>query len=93
MAQQSQNQEEQWFLRTGGDTVFGPVTPEGLVVWAEQGRVLPGHDVSTDRKKWAPAISLDFLKMQWYVDNGEGDLRGPLNRAAAEALIKSGRVS
>ncbi|MEI7946113.1 MAG: hypothetical protein WCJ02_05430 [bacterium] len=93
MAQQAQNQEEQWFLRTGGDTVFGPVTPEGLVVWAEQGRVLPGHDVSTDRKKWVPAISLAFLKMQWYVDNGEGDLRGPLNRAAAEALIKSGKVS
>lgn len=93
MAQQAQNQEEQWFLRTGGDTVFGPVTPEGLVVWAEQGRVLPGHDVSTDRKKWIPAISLAFLKMQWYVDNGEGDLRGPLNRAAAEALIKSGKVS
>jgi chromosome segregation ATPase len=93
MAQQVQPQEEQWFLRTGGDTVFGPVTPEGLAVWAEQGRVLPGHDVSTDRKKWVPAVSLAFLKMQWYVDNGEGDLRGPLNRAAAEALIKSGKVS
>ena len=93
MAQPSQNQAEQWFLRTSGDTVFGPVTPEGLVVWAEQGRVLPGHDVSTDRKKWVPAVSLDFLKMQWYVDNGDGDLRGPLNRAAAEALIKSGKVS
>jgi DNA repair exonuclease SbcCD ATPase subunit len=93
MAQQANNQEEQWFLRTGGDTVFGPVTPEGLVVWAEQGRVLPGHDVSTDRKKWVPAVSLPFLKMQWYVDDGEGELRGPLNRAAAEALVKSGKVS
>jgi len=93
MAQQANNQEEQWFLRTGGDTVFGPVTPEGLVVWAEQGRVLPGHDVSTDRKKWVPAVSLPFLKMQWYVDDGEGELRGPLHRAAAEALVKSGKVS
>ncbi len=93
MAQQSQNQEEQWFLRTSGDTVFGPVTPEGLIVWAEQGRVLPGHDVSSDRKKWVPAVSLAFLKMQWYVDDGDGDLRGPLNRAAAEALLKSGKVS
>jgi chromosome segregation ATPase len=93
MAQQANNPEEQWFLRTGGDTVFGPVTAEGLVVWAEQGRVLPGHDVSTDRKKWVPAISLPFLKMQWYVDDGAGELRGPLNRAAAEALVKSGKVS
>lgn len=93
MAQQTNNQEEQWFLRTSGDAVFGPVTSEGLVVWAEQGRVLPGHDVSTDRKKWVPAVSLPFLKMQWYVDDGEGELRGPLNRAAAEALVKSGKVS
>ena len=93
MAQQPQNQEEQWFLRTSGDTVFGPVTPEGLVVWAEQGRVLPGHDVSTDRKKWIPAVSLAILKMQWYVDDGDGELRGPLHRAAAEALVKSGKVS
>jgi hypothetical protein len=93
MAQQPQNQEEQWFLRTSGDTVFGPVTPEGLVVWAEQGRVLPGHEVSTDRKKWIPAVSLAILKMQWYVDDGDGELRGPLHRAAAEALVKSGKVS
>ena len=93
MAQQANNPEEQWFLRTGGDTVFGPVTSEGLVVWAEQGRVLPGHDVSSDRKKWIPAVSLPFLKMQWYVDDGAGELRGPLNRAAAEALVKSGKVS
>jgi chromosome segregation ATPase len=93
MAQQANNPEEQWFLRTGGDTIFGPVTPEGLVVWAEQGRVLPGHDVSTDRKKWVAAVSLPFLKMQWYVDDGAGELRGPLNRAAAEALVKSGKVS
>jgi len=93
MAQQANTQEEQWFLRTGGDTVFGPVTVEGLVVWAEQGRVLPGHDISTDRKKWVSAVSLPFLKMQWYVDDGAGELRGPLNRAAAEALVKSGKVS
>lgn len=93
MAQQPKNQEEQWFLRTSGDTVFGPVTPEGLVVWAEQGRILPSHEVSTDRKKWIPAVSLAILKMQWYVDDGDGELRGPLHRAAAEALVKSGKVS
>lgn len=93
MAQPAQHQEEQWFLRTSGDTVFGPVTPEGLVVWAEQGRILPGHEVSADRKRWIPAVSLDFLNMTWYVDDGEGELRGPLHRAAAEALLKSGKVS
>ncbi|MCL2105258.1 MAG: hypothetical protein FWH21_09500 [Kiritimatiellaeota bacterium] len=83
----------QWFLRTGGEAVFGPVTREGLIVWAEQGRILPGHEVSTDRKKWGPAVSVDFLDMRWYVSDGDDDLRGPLNRLAAETLIKSGKVS
>lgn len=82
----------QWFLRTGGETVFGPVSTQGLVMWAEQGRILPGHEVSTDRKKWVQAVSVELLDMRWFVDDG-GELRGPLNRLAAEALIKSGKVA
>ncbi|MCL1920276.1 MAG: hypothetical protein FWG50_04235 [Kiritimatiellaeota bacterium] len=94
MSQQAENDSAvQWFLRTGGETVFGPVTREGLIVWAEQGRILPGHEVSADRKKWLPAVSVEFLDMRWYVDDGDEDLRGPLNRLAAETLVKSGKVS
>lgn len=91
-----QNDKEdtrQWFLRINGETVFGPVSTQGLIVWAEQGRVLPGHEVSTDRKKWVQAVSVDLLDMKWFVDDGGGELRGPLNRLAAEALIKSGKVA
>ena len=90
-----QNEKEdtrQWFLRINGETVFGPVSTQGLVVWAEQGRILPGHEVSSDRKKWVQAVSLELLDMRWFVDDGAGELRGPLNRLAAEALIKSGKV-
>jgi len=92
MEKQTDNETPEWFLRTGGETVFGPVTREGLIVWAEQGRILPGHEVSPDRKKWVPAISVDFLDMRWYVDDGEGEPRGPFNRLAAETLVKSGKV-
>ncbi|MDD3544976.1 MAG: hypothetical protein PHG96_06410 [Kiritimatiellae bacterium] len=90
----SDNNEDnrQWFLRINGETVFGPVSTQGLVLWAEQGRILPGHEVSADRKKWEPATGVDFLGMRWFVDDTQGDLRGPLNRLAAEALIKSGKV-
>lgn len=91
--QQAKEDARQWFLRTGGESVFGPVSTQGLIVWAEQGRILPGHEVSTDRKKWAQAVSVDLLDMRWYVDDGEGELRGPLNKLAAEALIKSGKVN
>jgi len=82
----------QWFLRTGGEAIFGPVSTQGLIVWAEQGRILPGHEVSCDRKKWIQAVSMEKLDMRWFVDDGSGELRGPLNRLAAEALVKSGKV-
>ncbi len=83
----------EWFLRINGETVFGPVSTQGLIVWAEQGRILPGHEVSNDRKKWVQAVSVELLDMRWFVDDGQGELRGPLNRLAAEALLKSGKVS
>jgi hypothetical protein len=85
--------ESQWFLRTGPEAVFGPVDGRALLLWAEQARVLPGHEVSGDRKSWKPASSLDFLDMHWFIDDGDGDLKGPLNRKAAETLIKSGKFS
>ena len=95
MAEQQNGNDDnrQWFLRINGETVFGPVSTQGLIVWAEQGRILPGHEVSPDRKKWTQAVSLDLLDMRWFVDDGTGELRGPLNRLAAEALIKSGKVA
>ncbi|MDD2598511.1 MAG: hypothetical protein PHO37_04720 [Kiritimatiellae bacterium] len=84
---------QQWFLRTAESTEFGPIEKSGLKLWAEQARVLPGHQVSTDKITWVPATSVDFLDMNWFIDDGDGDFKGPLNRLAAEALIKSGKFS
>jgi hypothetical protein len=93
MADTKQKEDsEQWYLRINGESVFGPVATPGLILWAEQGRVLPGHEVSQDRKKWLPAESVGFLEMRWFVDDGKGELRGPLNKKAAEALVASGKV-
>ncbi|MFA7173993.1 MAG: hypothetical protein WC340_11380 [Kiritimatiellia bacterium] len=84
---------QQWFLRTGESTEFGPIEENGLKLWAEQARVLPGHQVSTDRVNWVSATTVGFLDMNWFIDDGDGDLKGPLNRLAAEALIKNGKFS
>jgi len=83
----------QWFLRTGVNAEFGPIEKKGLQLWAEQARILPGHEVSCDRVNWVPATSVDFLDMKWFIDDGDGDLKGPLNHLAAETLIKSGKFS
>jgi len=82
----------QWFLRIAGKTIFGPVSTPGIVVWAEQGRILPGHEVSTDRQAWLPAETVPELDIAWYIDDGAGNLRGPLNRTAAETILKSGKA-
>ena len=82
---------EKWFLRTQDDT-FGPETKERLIEWARMGRIQPGQDVSDDGENWRPAVEVPFLDMRWAIDIGDGTPRGPFNKHAAEALLRSGRL-
>jgi len=53
----------QWFLRTNpasGDC-YGPVSTEGLLKWAKDGKVMPDDEVSGDKSGWTPAKDVDFL--------------------------------
>jgi hypothetical protein len=89
---EEKNDSRQWFLRTGDKTIFGPVPTSNFITWAEQGRILSGHEVSCDRKNWVPAEQVPELGITWYVDDGTGKLRGPLNRVAAEQVLKSDKA-
>lgn len=82
---------EKWYLRTQDDT-FGPETRERLIEWAKMGRIQPGQEISSDGENWQPAIEIPFLDMRWSIDIGDGTPRGPFNRFAAEALLRSGRL-
>ena len=82
---------EKWYLRTQDDT-FGPETKERLLEWAKMGRIQPGQEISDDGENWRPATEIPFLDMRWSIDIGDGLPRGPFNRHAAEALLKSGRL-
>ena len=81
-----------WFLRIASGVVFGPVPTKALRLWAEQGRVQPGNEISLDRKNWIPAPSLEELDIVWYLEDNQGNLTGPFNKRAAEKLIADGRV-
>ena len=83
--------ESKWYLRTQDET-FGPVTEEQLVTWAKLGRVQPGQEVSDDNIVWRRVEEVPFLDMRFSIDIGDGTPRGPFNRAAAEALLASGRL-
>lgn len=82
---------EKWYLRTQDDT-FGPETRERLLEWAKMGRIQPGQEVSSDGETWLPAVEVPFLDMRWSIDIGDGTPRGPFNKHAAEALLRSGRL-
>jgi len=80
-----------WYLRTQDET-FGPETEEKLVEWAKLGRIQPGQEISDDNIVWRRVEDVPFLDMRFSIDIGDGNPRGPFNRAAAEALLASGRL-
>ena len=82
---------DKWYLRTQDDT-FGPEPKERLIEWARMGRIQPGQDVSDDGENWRPAVEVPFLDMRWSIDIGDGTPRGPFNKHAADALLRSGRL-
>ena len=83
--------EASWYLRTQDET-FGPESEEKLVEWAKLGRIQPGQEISDDNIVWRRVEDVPFLDMRFSIDIGDGNPRGPFNRAAAEALLASGRL-
>ena len=41
-----------WFLKIDADNIFGPANIGELLSWAEQGRIVPGNELSQDKQKW-----------------------------------------
>ena len=83
--------DAKWYLRTQNDT-FGPESREKLIEWAKLGRIQPGQEISDDNVIWRRVEDMPFLDMRFSIDIGDGNPRGPFNRAAAEALLASGRL-
>ena len=77
--------EAKWYLRTLDET-FGPETEAQLVAWARVGRIQPGQEISDDNVIWRKVEEVPFLDMRFSIDLGDGNPRGPYNKAAAEAL-------
>ena len=82
---------KKWYLRTQDET-FGPENEERLVEWARMGRIQPGQEISDDNEIWRRVEDVPFLDMRFSIDLGDGNPRGPFNKAAAEALLSSGRL-
>ena len=85
--------EAGWFLRIDDRSVFGPVALPKLREWAQQGRVAPGNELSTDRQRWVPAETLPELEMVWDVELDDGTYFGPLNIHALRDLVEDATIT
>lgn len=74
------------FLRTPEGTIYGPVDMATLCLWAADARVIPGCELSADRKTWFPVESLPELRLNWSVRFDESTTYGPLNLLAIWTL-------
>ncbi|MGQ9662116.1 MAG: hypothetical protein ACUVWX_07245, partial [Kiritimatiellia bacterium] len=91
-AGRSSHNRDKWYLRTEDGTVFGPVSENELREWAEQGRIVPGCSVSSDKLSWTPAEDQPFLHMDWFVRLPSGETYGPLNIKALADLLADGSI-
>ncbi|MCL1888532.1 MAG: hypothetical protein FWF96_06640, partial [Kiritimatiellaeota bacterium] len=78
-----------WRLRTADGTLYGPAKLEKMILWAGEGKILPGCHLSQDEQNWIPAENIAALDLRWYIHDGSGNLRGPLNKRAAQNLINA----
>jgi len=83
------NSNDPWRLRTADGTLYGPAKLDKMILWAEEGKILPGCHLSQDDQNWIPAENIAALDLRWYVSDGSGQLRGPLNKRAAQTLINA----
>ncbi|MBP5322039.1 MAG: hypothetical protein J6334_13765 [Kiritimatiellae bacterium] len=82
--------ERQWWVRIGRDACFGPVPFATLQTWAREGRIDPNSEVSSDYRRWIPAISVEALEMVWIASLPDGRFYGPIHREALAELLANG---
>ena len=88
----SSSNGQKWHLRIDDGSVYGPVPTADLVLWAEDGRIAPGCELSADKKTWIPAEDLTDLAMDWVVKLDDGSKIGPINIKAIRDLLQEGAV-
>jgi CheY-like chemotaxis protein len=78
-----------WQVKLSNGTVYGPIEQGELRTWAEECRLAPGDQVSSDTVHWVNAETLSELAMQWMVDMVSGEIFGPVNLHAVVDFFHS----
>jgi hypothetical protein len=83
---------ESWRLKLEDGRVYGPVPLDVMRAWAQDGRVLPGHQVCSDGRTWKPAHAFSELEMFWSVEMPDGSMYGPVNLGALAESVANGTL-
>lgn len=86
------SKHDDWFVMMNNGTIFGPINTIGLSHWAEEGRVMPDDEVSTDRTNWIRACELEALGMDTMLELPDGTFKGPYNPKAIDGLAREGTI-
>lgn len=89
----SQDIKNRWLLKTPDNKIYGPVTNQTLILWAEEGRIGPDCMVKFDDGPWQKAIYLPQLKMEWFIVWEDNTLYGPINFFFLRQLLLDGMVN
>lgn len=88
----SPQDKRQWFVRMSNGSIFGPVHTRGLLIWTQEGRVMPDDEVSEDRESWLAAHKLPELDMDTFIEMSDGTFSGPYHADSIQPLIAEGKV-
>ena len=78
-----------WRVKLSNGAVYGPIELGELRTWAEECRLAPGDQVSSDTGNWANAETLPELTMQWMVEMASGEIFGPVHLHAVVDFFHS----
>ncbi len=68
-----------WQVKLSNGAVYGPIETSELRTWAEECRLAPGDQVSSDNVHWVNVETLPELEMHWMVEMASGEIFGPVN--------------
>ncbi|MFC1461061.1 hypothetical protein ACFLQR_00900 [Verrucomicrobiota bacterium] len=89
ITQETDPQASAWRVKLSNGVVYGPVELGELREWAEECRLTPGDQVSSDAVHWVNAETLPELAMQWMVEMASGEIFGPVNLHAIVGFVHS----
>ncbi|MBI2438274.1 MAG: response regulator [Lentisphaerae bacterium] len=78
-----------WRVKLSNGAVYGPIELDELRTWAQECRLAPGDQVSSDTVHWVNAETLPELAMHWMVEMASGEIFGPVHLHAVVDFFHS----